>query len=72
MKFFPSFRRRLIGLAIFAAIYGAVVLLSGRDYCHRGKDALAIAGILAFGAAVPESPAKTKPQPEKYPLAGQP
>jgi hypothetical protein len=62
---FPSFRARLIGFAIAAAFYGVVVLLAGHDYCHRSKDALAIAAILAASAVIPESPAK-KPQAEKY------
>ena len=62
---FPSYRSRIAGFALAAAFYGAVVLLLGHDPCHRGKDALVVAGILALAAAVPESPAK-KPQAEKY------
>jgi hypothetical protein len=62
---FPSYRSRIIGFAIAAAFYGALVLLLGRDYCHRGKDAVAIAAILAASAVIPESPGK-KPQAEKY------
>ncbi len=69
MKLFPSFRRRLIGLALIALAYGVIVLLSGRDPCHRGKDALAIAAILAASAIIPESPGK-KVTPENYPLTG--
>ncbi len=66
MKFFPSFRRRLIGLALVALVYGVAVLLSGHDPYHRGKDALVVALILAVAAIIPESPGKQKPQPEKY------
>jgi hypothetical protein len=66
---FTSYRSRIVGLALVAAFYGAVVLLAGHDYCHRGKDALAIAAILAASAVIPESPGK-KVEPEKYPLTG--
>jgi hypothetical protein len=60
--------RCAVGFAIFAAFYGVVVLLAGHDYCHRAKDALVLAGILAVAAALPEFPASKKPQPEKYSL----
>jgi hypothetical protein len=62
---FPSFRARIVTLAIVFAVFGAAVLLSGHDYCHRSKDALALAVILAASAVIPESPGK-KPEPEKY------
>lgn len=66
---FPSFRARIVGFAIFAAIFGSIVLLSGRDPCGHGRDVVVVAAILAVAAAVPEYPAK-KVQPEKYPLTG--
>jgi hypothetical protein len=66
---FSSYRTRIATLAIMFAIVGGAVLLGGHEYCHRGKDALVVAGILALAAAVPESPAK-KLQPEKYDLTG--
>ena len=59
MKFnprFATFRARIVTLAILFAVYGAVVLLSGRDGLH----AIVVAGILSVLAAVPESPAKAK------------
>lgn len=68
---FQSYRSRIVGLALVAAFYGAVVLLSGHDPCHRGRSAVVIAGILALAAAVPESPGK-KTTPEKYDLGGKP
>jgi hypothetical protein len=64
---FPSFRARIVTLAILFAVYGAAVLLAGRDYCHRGKHALAMAAILAASAIIPESPGK-RVTPEKYDL----
>ena len=63
---FPTFRARIVTLAILFAVYGAVVLLSGRDPCHRGLHAIAVAGILSLLAFVSESPAK--PKLEKYDL----
>jgi hypothetical protein len=60
---FPSFRARIATLAILFAIFGAVVLLSGRDPCHRGRDAIGFAVILSLLAIVPGSPAKAKPEP---------
>src|SRR5208283_3123693 len=32
----PTYRARIVTLAIFFAACGAIVLLSGRDPCHRG------------------------------------
>jgi hypothetical protein len=64
---FPTFRARIVTLAIFCAIYGAVVLLSVYDPCHRGRDAIALAVILAL-AAGPGEPKKT--EAEKYRLTG--
>jgi hypothetical protein len=64
---FPSFRARIVTLGIFCAIYGAVVLLSGRDPCHRGRDAIVVAVILALMAG-PGEPKKT--EAEKYRLTG--
>ena len=55
-----------MSLAILFAVYGAVVLLSGRDPCHCGLHAIAVAGILSLLLVVSESPAKQKP--EKYDL----
>lgn len=49
-------------VAMMAAIYRVAVLLAGHDYCHRGKDALVIAGILALLAIIPESAGKPKPE----------
>ena len=60
---FPTFRARIVTLAILFAVYGAVVLLSGRDPCHRGRDAIGSAVILSLLAIVPESPAEAKPEP---------
>jgi hypothetical protein len=68
---FPSYRMRMATLAIMFGIVGGVILLSGHDTCHRAEDRLIIAGILALGAAIPESPEK-KSEPEKYSLTGQP
>ena len=68
---FPSFRTRIVTLAIVFAIYGAAVLVSGHDPCHRGRHAIAVAVILSSLAVLPESPAK-KPEPEKYHLTGEP
>jgi hypothetical protein len=68
MKFhpkFPTFRARIVTLAIVFAVFGAAVLLSGRDPCHRGRHAIAMAVILSALAILPESPAR-KPEPEKY------
>jgi hypothetical protein len=53
----------VICMAILFAVCGAVVLLSGRDPCHHGLHAIAVAGILSLLAAVPESPAKAKREP---------
>jgi hypothetical protein len=72
MKFnpkFSSYRSRLATLAIVFGTVGAVLVFSGHDSCHRGRDRLVIAGILLLSAAVPESPAK-RVQPEKYDLTG--
>jgi hypothetical protein len=68
MKFnpkFPTLRARIVTLAILFGIYGAAVLLSGRDPCHQGRHAIAVAVILSALAVLPESPTK-KPQAEKY------
>jgi hypothetical protein len=62
---FTSYRSRIVGLALVAAFYGAVVLLSGRDPCQRGRHAIAMAVILWALAILPESPAR-KPEREKY------
>jgi hypothetical protein len=62
---FSSFRTRIVLLAILFAVAGGAVLLAGHDSCHRGRHDLALAGILALAAVIPESPAK-KPQAEKY------
>jgi hypothetical protein len=40
-------------------------LFAGHDPCHRGKDAMVVAAILALAAAVPEFPGP-KAKPEKY------
>jgi hypothetical protein len=61
---FPSFRSRIVLLAIVFAVYGAAVLVSGRDPCHGGRHAIAVAVILSSLAVLPESPAK--PKPENY------
>jgi hypothetical protein len=61
-----QFWRRTGALAILFTVYGGVVLLSGRDPCHHGRHAIVVAGILSLLAAVPESPAKRKP--ERYDL----
>lgn len=65
---FPTFRTRIVTLAILFAIEG-VVLLAGRDPLRRGVHDVTIAAILALAAAIPESPEK-KVTPEKYPLTG--
>jgi hypothetical protein len=64
---FSSYRTRIATLAIMFAIVGGAVLLSGHDPCHRGKDAMVIAAILALAAAIPESPGP-KAKAEKYDL----
>jgi hypothetical protein len=46
------------------AVYGAVVLVSGRDTCGRGRDALVVAAIVALVAAIPGE--GKKPKPEDY------
>ena len=66
MKFnprFPTFRARIVTLAILFAVFGAAVLLSGRDPCHHKQHAIVVAGILSVLAALPQSPAKAKPEP---------
>jgi hypothetical protein len=71
IRSFPSFRARLVGLAVCFALYGALVLLNAHSPNHdRGKEALAIAGILTLAAIIPESPGKTKQKPENYDLTG--
>jgi hypothetical protein len=68
MKFnpkFPSYRMRIATLALMFAIVGGAVLLSGRDYCHRGRSALVVAGIVALAALIPESPV-SRPKVERY------
>jgi hypothetical protein len=62
---FPSYRMRIATLALMSAIFGGAILFSGHDYCHRGKDALALAGILALAGLIPESPV-SRPKVEKY------
>ena len=66
MKFnprFPTFRARIVTLAILFAVFGAVVLLSRRDPYHHGLHAIVLASILSLLPALPESPAKAKPEP---------
>jgi hypothetical protein len=60
---FPTFRARIVTLAILFAVFGAAVLLSGRDPCHHKQHAIVVAGILSLLAALPQSPAKAKPEP---------
>jgi hypothetical protein len=62
---FSSYRARIATLAIMFAIVGGGLLLGGHDYCHRGGHDLAIAGILALAAIIPESPV-SRPKVEKY------
>jgi uncharacterized MnhB-related membrane protein len=52
-----------VTLAILFAVFGAVVLLSRRDPYHHGLHAIVLASILSLLAALPESPAKAKPEP---------
>jgi hypothetical protein len=66
---FTSYRSRLALLGIIFGVTGGMAMLSGHDYCHRGRDNLILGGILALGAAIPESQGK-KPEPEQYPLTG--
>jgi hypothetical protein len=72
MKFnpkFTSYRTRIALLAFSFALYGALVLGNAHSpNHHRGKEALAIAGILALAAIIPESPGKAKP--ERYDVTG--
>jgi hypothetical protein len=53
-------------LAIMFAIVGGAVLLFGHDSCHRGRHDLALAGILALAAIIPESPGSARITPENY------
>lgn len=46
----------------------AFIVLSGHRITPAGIVILAVAALLA--AAIPESPEKRKPQPERYPLTG--
>lgn len=64
---FQSYRSRIVGLALVAAFYGAAVLLSGRDPCHHGRSAIALAVILAVMAG-PGEPKKS--EAERYHLTG--
>jgi hypothetical protein len=64
---FPTFRARIVTLAILFAIYGAVVLLFGSDSCHRGRTAIETAVILGLMAG-PGEPKKS--EAEKYRLTG--
>jgi hypothetical protein len=40
---FPTFRAGIVTLAILFAVFGAVVLLSGRDPVHHGLRAIVVA-----------------------------
>ena len=69
---FPTYRARIVTLAIFFAAYGAIVLLAGRDPCHRGRHAIAVAVILSSLAVLPESPGKPKPEDYGFTEASKP
>jgi hypothetical protein len=64
---FPTFRARIVTLAILFAVYRAVVLLSGRDPCNHGRHAIVAAVILTLMAG-PGEPKKS--EAEKYYLTG--
>jgi hypothetical protein len=68
MKFnpkFPTFRARIVTLAILLAVYGAAILLSGRDPYHHGRISIMFSAIVAL-AAIPREPKKVAP--DKYNL----
>jgi hypothetical protein len=68
---FPSYRERIVGLAICFAVYGAALLLAGHDPCHQGRHAIALAVILSALAILPEFPGP-KAKAEKYHLGETP